>query len=185
MAQTIRVGIIGCGSVMQGPYMSLAEKLQCRGELEVAVACDVRPELETVVKNQLGIPRFTTDYNDVIHDKELDAILVLTSMNEHAALAKASLNAGKHTLVEKPMAVNLTDARDLIETAQSTGKTLICAPHVIHSPTYRRIWEHITRDHIGTVNLARARYGWSGPDWGPWFYKPGAVPCLTWAFTTL
>lgn len=173
MKRPIGIGIIGCGRVMQGPYMTLAEKLYCRGELEIVVAADKKPDLEPMVTKELGLPEFTSDYRRVIEHPNVEAVLILTSMNEHGALARAALQAGKHVLVEKPMAVTLEEAQVLMEEADKSDRLLVCAPHVIHSPTYRLIWDHLRNGDIGSVNLARARYGWSGPDWGPWFYKPG------------
>jgi predicted dehydrogenase len=50
---------------------------------------------------------------------------------------------------------------------------LVCAPHIVLSPTYRELHDRVQRGVIGRLLLARARYGWSGPDWAEWFYQPG------------
>ena len=169
----VKIGIVGCGSVMRGPYMSLIKPLQFEGQIEVTIACDIRPEVGPVIQERFGIPRFTTDYEQVIGDADVDLVLVLTSMQEHGPISQAALDAGKHVLVEKPMAVTLEAAAKLVETAKNSPGFLIPAPAVILSPTYQAIWHHLKRGDIGNVHLARARYGWAGPDWGPWFYQPG------------
>jgi predicted dehydrogenase len=94
-------------------------------------------------------------------------------MNEHARLAHAALAAGKHVLVEKPMATSLKEAAALMELAAGSPGHLVCAPHILLSPTYRAVLAHVRNGDIGPLLLARARYGWSGPDWGRWFYERG------------
>ncbi len=50
---------------------------------------------------------------------------------------------------------------------------MVCAPHILLSPTYRELHRRVSEQEIGRLVLARARYGWSGPTWGEWFYKSG------------
>src|SRR5207245_9574169 len=87
--------------------------------------------------------------------------------------AKEALKAGKRVMVDKPMAATLDEAAELLELARRSPGYLVCAPFVILSATYRTIWNRVHRDDIGKVSLARARYGWSGPDWAESFYRPG------------
>jgi len=109
----------------------------------------------------------------VIENDDVDVVLVLTSMPVHGALASAALRAGKHVLVEKPMATSLEEAAALMQLGAESPGHLICAPHILLSPTYRAIRQHVEDGDIGNLLLARARYGWSGPDWGRWFYERG------------
>jgi predicted dehydrogenase len=173
MTQPVKIGIIGCGNVMAGPYMSLIERLRCRGLVEVVQACDRNEARGRFVLEKFGLANFTTDYRQVIESNEVDLVMVLTSMPEHGLLAHAALEAGKHVLVEKPMAVSLEEAAHLVELARRSPGYLMCAPHIILSPTYRAIWQRIRRGDIGKVLSARALYGWAGPWWGQWFYRPG------------
>ena len=136
----VRVGIIGCGSVMQGPYMAQLERLRGRGEAEVVVACDLDAGRRSLVQERFRIPAFTTDVDEVIGAKTVDLVLVLTSIAAHGALAAAALGAGKHVLVEKPMATDLETGRELLALAREHDRLLVCAPHIILSPTYQAIW---------------------------------------------
>ena len=169
----VRIGVIGCGNVMRDSYMALAEQLAFRGQVKVLGACDIDSAKKEMVKDRFGIDSFSTDYRDIIAREDVDLVLVLTSMQEHFEIAKAALNAGKHVLVEKPMATNLAEAQELLALAKTSPGHLLPAPHIILSPTFRTIWGRIHRGDIGQVHLARAIYGWSGPDWGEWFYLPG------------
>ena len=110
----------------------------------------------------------------VIEHDRVDAVLVLTSMLEHGRLALAALAAGRHVLVEKPMATTMDEARALVAAAgRASGQVVVCAPAVLLSPTYRAIHRRVGAGDVGRVVLARARYGWAGPWWGRWYYEPG------------
>ncbi len=174
MSQPIRIGIIGYGSVAAGPYTNQIRRMQQAGyPVEVVQVCDVREERRQMVLERLGVRNFTHDYKDVLENDAVDLVLVLTSMREHGPLAKAALEAGKHVLVEKPMAVDLETAAELVELSKRSKGLLVCAPHVILSPTYQAIWRRVHSGELGKIRLARAFYGWAGPSWGQWFYRPG------------
>ena len=100
-------------------------------------------------------------------------MLVLTSMPEHGRLARAALEAGKHVLVEKPVATTLREAELVLAAAETAPGHLLCAPHILLSPTYRAMHARVRAGEIGGLLTARARYGWAGPDWSRWFYEPG------------
>jgi predicted dehydrogenase len=76
-------------------------------------------------------------------------------------------------LVEKPMATSLDEARLLLAESRATDRLLVCAPHILLSPTYREIHRRVQAGVIGNLVLSRARYGWAGPWWGRWFYERG------------
>ena len=118
-AKPIRIGIIGCGNVLSA-YRATIDKLRPRGLATVTMACGRDSQRETACR-ELGISAFTGNENEVIQSPEVDLVLVLTSMREHARLAHLALAGGKHVLVEKPMATSLTEAKALIETARQAG----------------------------------------------------------------
>jgi predicted dehydrogenase len=170
----VRIGIVGCGSVMRGPYTRQIKHMQSRGmAVEVTRACDVAPEARQIVRERFGDIPFGADYRAVVEADDVDLVLVLTSMPAHGPVSKAALEAGKHVLVEKPMAITLEGAAELVELAKRSPGYLHPAPHIILSPTYQTIWRRIHRGDIGQPLQARARYGWNGPSWGQWFYRPG------------
>ena len=74
------------------------------------------------------------------------------------------------------MATNMKELNELMKIAKSSKKMLIPAPFVILSPTYQAIDQELKKNNIGKVSLARARYGWAGPNWGEWYYKTGGGP---------
>jgi len=166
----IRLGIIGCGSVLEA-YTPQCAKLRARGLAELVIGCGREGQRKRALA--LGVPRFTTEPSEVLMSNEVDIVIVLTSMREHAKLASDALKAGKHVLVEKPLATNLSEARELVALAKQQRRYLICAPFTMLSPTFQTMSSRIRRGEIGKPCLARARYGWAGPNWAEWFYKPG------------
>lgn len=173
----VRLGIIGLGSVFE-PYAALMRELIYEDRVEIAATCDTEPARAGRVRRFLGRDApFTTDYREVLARDDVDAVIVLTSMPYHGEIAAAALTAGKHVLVEKPMAVTLEEAAALVEQAAALPQLLVCAPHVVLSPTYQALWKRVVDDdEIGPVLSARARYGWAGPDWGKWYYQTGGGP---------
>lgn len=177
MTSPVRIGIVGCGSVMRGPYTRQIKQMQARGmAVEVTRAADVVASLESVVRERYGNIPFSTDYRAVVEADDVDLVLVTTAMQVHGQIAKAAIQAGKHCLVEKPMAPTLEEGAELLELAQKSKTILHPAPHVVLSPTYQTMWRRIHRGDIGQPLQARAFYGWDGPSWGQWFYKQGGGP---------
>ena len=71
------------------------------------------------------------------------------------------------------MATSIAAARELLRISKSAKGLLVCAPHIVLSPTYRAMHADVLAGKIGKVVLARARYGWAGPWWGQWYYRAG------------
>ena len=180
----VRLGIIGCGNVLSA-YRVPIDKLRLGGFAQVTVACG-REHQQEAASACLGTVQFTTHSQDVIQSENVDLVLILTSMGSHAPLAEQALQAGKHVIVEKPLATTLEEANRLLELAHQKKRHLVCAPFTILSPTFQTISRRIQNGDIGKPCLARARYGWAGPWWSEWFYtKSGGclfdlgVYCIT------
>ena len=183
-ASPVRLGVIGCGNVLSA-YRTAIDKLLLQGAVEVRLACGRATQRENATA-AFANARFTTDAQEVIASPDVDLVVILTSMGEHARLAGAALAAGKHVLVEKPLATRLEEAQALVALAGRSPGHLVCAPFTILSPTFQTMARRLREGAIGKPCSARARYGWAGPDWNEWFYKPGGgclfdlgVYCLT------
>ncbi|RFC77968.1 Gfo/Idh/MocA family oxidoreductase [Streptomyces sp. AcE210] len=170
---TLNIGVLGLGSVFCGPYAGLITRLEQAGRVKLVAGYDPDPDKRAAATDRFGIDTSFGRAQDLIDRDDLDIVLVLTSMNEHGSLARAALEAGRHVLVEKPMATSVPEATALLEAAAVAPGQLVCAPHVALSPTYREMHKRVREGEIGELHLARARYGWSGPWWGRWFYEQG------------
>lgn len=178
--------MIGCGNVL-GAYRTAIDRLRSRGAVEVTVACGRSAQSEAA-RSALNPARFTTEAAEVMEATDVDVVLILTSMNGHAELARSALGAGKHVLLEKPLATSLEDASALVELARHSPGHLVCAPFTTLSPTFQTLARRLRNGDIGRPCSARARYGWAGPDWNEWFYQPGGGCLLdlgVYGFTSL
>ena len=167
----VRIGVIGCGNVFSA-YRAIIDKLESRGSVELVIACGREKQ-----RGSVDAKKFTTNDHEVIASVGVDLVLILTPPSEHARLAREALAAGKHVLMEKPLATNLADARELVETARGSRTHLMSAPFTWLSPTFQTIASRIHAGDIGRPCSARARYGWSGPWWSEWFYR-GQGGCI-------
>ncbi len=167
----LRVGVLGLGSVFWQQYRGMLDSLARERRIELVAGFDPDPAKREALTRITGADGTTSDAEALIARDEIDVVLVLTGMGEHGRLALHALSAGKHVLVEKPMATSLEEAAQLVALSRKSPVRLVCAPHVALSPTYREIHRRIHTGVIGSVVLARARYGWSGPSWGKWFYE--------------
>jgi predicted dehydrogenase len=167
----VRIGFAGCGNVL-GAYLTVAARLRQRGLAEVT-AFYGRDRQRAEALAAWPTATFHTDFAALLAEAPVDVVVVLTPMPEHADMARAALLAGKHAVVEKPLATTLEAGRELVDLAARSGRHLLCAPFTVLSPTFRTIGHRLQRGDIGKVASARGRYGWAGPDWNDWFYRPG------------
>ena len=169
----MRVGVIGCGRVFHY-YGGLLERLRHQRLAEPVAACDTDPSRADYARERLGPVSFTTDVGELLARDDIDLVLVLTAAQSHGEIVGAALEAGKHVVVEKPLAATLAEAGPLVALARARSLMLLCGPHVILSPTYQAIWKHVRQGDIGRVHLARARSGHAHTLWAPWFYRRGS-----------
>src|SRR5436190_9330214 len=153
MKRLIRVGVLGCG--YWGPllirnFRSLPEcRLKVVCDLDIARlkhACALYPDLEGV-----------TSAERVIKGTDLEAVVIATPVKSHYALAKASLLAGKHTFIEKPMAASSAECEELIDIARRKGLVLMVGHTFLYSPAVRRIKQIIDSGDIGEIRYISAR----------------------------
>ena len=156
--------------------MEIVNSLSFKKILNLKSVSDKNKKIHKIINKRIYYENFYEDYNKILEDKKIDIVLILTSMNEHAEIAKKAIRKNKHVLVEKPMATNFKDLKNLYDIAKKSKKIFLAAPFVVLSPVFQAIHQEINKNTIGNISLARARYGWSGPNWGDWYYKTGGGP---------
>ncbi len=149
----IGVGVIGCG--YWGP--NLLRNLNALPDCKVHWLCDLSPQRLTHMKSLYSQLRTTNDYQRLLEDKLVQAVVIATPVGTHHALAKASLLAGKHTFVEKPLARSSAECEELIELAAARGLTLMVGHTFLYSAPVRKIKEIIDRGDIGQLRYISAR----------------------------
>ena len=93
----------------------------------------------------------TSCYEDLLEDRELDAIVIATPVFTHFELAAAALRAGKHTFVEKPLAPSTAEASELIELAEERDLRLMCGQTFLYSPPVRAVKRLIETGELGDI----------------------------------
>ena len=119
----VRVGLIGAGGIAQAHMRAL----QGVDEIEVVAVADIDLERATTTAERWGIPLACEDYNDILEMDEVEAVSVTTYNQAHRAPTVDALRAGKHVLVEKPMAATLEDAVAMTAAAHKSDKILMVA----------------------------------------------------------
>lgn len=119
----IRVGMIGCGGIAMSKHMPSLAKLP---QVEIVAFCDYREETAKQAAKQFGGPGAQTyqHYDQLLEDSGIDVVHICTPNNTHGPISVAALEAGKHVMCEKPMAMTAAEARLMLETARRTGKKL-------------------------------------------------------------
>ncbi|MDR2753654.1 MAG: Gfo/Idh/MocA family oxidoreductase [Oscillospiraceae bacterium] len=119
----LKVGIIGCGGIANGKHMPNLAKLK---ELEVVAFCDIIEEKAEEAAKKFGTAdaKVYTDYKELLADGSIDVVHVCTPNRSHSFITVDALEAGKHVMCEKPMAINYAEAKKMLDAAQRTGKKL-------------------------------------------------------------
>ncbi len=118
----VRIGIIGCGGIANGKHMPSLAKIP---EVEMVAFCDLIEERAQKAAQEYGAPgaRVFTDYRELLK-LDLDVVHVLTPNKQHSFITVDALEAGKHVMCEKPMAINSAEAKKMLDAARRTGKKL-------------------------------------------------------------
>lgn len=172
MNDRIRVGIIGVGwgSVVQVPAFRAVP------EYEVVALCSRRPERVEEAGEQLGIADRSTDWRSFVARDDLDLISVCTPVDLHVEQTVAALEAGKHVLCEKPVAVTEADARVMRDVAEASGRAHAVCFENRFDPMRLAIWDLVRDGFLGDPYYARVAS--TGDYWHPsrglqseWMYR--------------
>jgi predicted dehydrogenase len=143
----IRIGVIGYG--YWGP--NLVRNFSDQADARVTMVADSRAErLAQAARRYPGI-RVTTDAADLIADRDVDAVVIATPVGFHFELARAALRAGKHVLVEKPIASTSDEASRLIDEAASRSVVLMVDHTFVYTGAVQKMRELVASGHLGDI----------------------------------
>jgi predicted dehydrogenase len=145
--RTIRVGVAGLG--YWGP--NLARNLAAIPGCELAWLCDASEQATVKLASSFPGARTTRDIADLLDDESLDAVVLATPVPTHADLAVATLQAGKHCFVEKPLATTAADAQRAVDAADAAGKILMVGHLLEYHPAVTRLKELIDGEELGDL----------------------------------
>jgi predicted dehydrogenase len=143
--EPVRIGAIGTGDWGRNLIRNLAKVGDLRG------LADLRPEaLARLAPLYPGV-RTTTDPEELLKDSEIEAVAVATTSSSHYTLALAALEAGKHVMVEKPLAQSSRDAAHLVKVAEERGLVLMVGHLLIYHPAVDKLRELVNSDELGEI----------------------------------
>lgn len=153
MSSQLAVGVIGCG--YWGP--NLVRNFHAVPNCRVKAMCDVNvgrlSHLRSLYPDIEGI----SSHEELLNGIGLDAVVIATPVKHHFSLAKASLLAGKHTFIEKPMASSSEECEELIAIAKRNGLILMVGHTFLYSAPVRKIFDIIQAGDIGDIRYINSR----------------------------
>ena len=147
------VAVIGCG--YWGP--NLIRNFNAIPTCKIKTVCDFQKERLNHMSDLYPGINVTADVNQILEDPEIDAVAIATPVNTHHKLASQCLAAGKHTMIEKPMASSVAECQDLIDLAEKNKLILMVGHTFIYTSVVRRIKEIVDAGDLGEILYASSR----------------------------
>lgn len=149
----IKVGFIGCGAVAELHYQGLMTCLNA----ELSGLYDINPDLARKRSEDWNVRAFQS-LEALLDDSEIQAVFVLAPIESHYSIVIAALHAGKHVLLEKPVANELDEIENMAALANAKGLHCMPAHNYIYSPDMYRLKEHIDRGNFGRIPVSWLMY---------------------------
>lgn len=159
-AKKLRVVVLGCGAIAQRRHLP---ELTFRKDVEVVAVMDPRLSRAKEVAAKFNVPNVFEDYKQALKLKP-DVVYVCSPNAFHARQSIDALKAGAHVLVEKPMAVSMTEAKAMIAAAKAAKKQLMVAHNQRLAPSHVRAKEIYKSGVLGKCLGFRATFAHGGPD---------------------
>ncbi len=153
MSTPISLGVVGCG--YWGP--NLIRNFHQLPNCNVSAMCDVNQERLKYLGALYSSIQTLTDFQQLLRLSGLDAVAIATPVKHHFTLAKASLLAGKHTFIEKPMASSSAECEELIEIAKQRSLVLMIGHTFLYSSPVRKIAQIIRSGDVGEIRYVNSR----------------------------
>src|SRR5436853_4482362 len=135
MSKPITVGVVGCG--YWGP--NLIRNFRSLPDCQLEMMCDLSEQRLKHLRSLYPEVKGEQDFDHLLNGAGLDAIVIATAVRLHYTMAKASLLAGKHTFIEKPMAASSSECEELVRIAAEKGLILMVGHTFLYSPVVRKI----------------------------------------------
>ncbi len=169
----IRAAIVGCGRIADLHALGY----QGRADARIVAVCDTNARLAQAKARAWGVDRIYTNYAQLLNDPTVDLVELLTPHHLHAPMTIAACQAGKHVSVQKPMALTVGEARQMIAAAEAAHVVLRVYENFIFYPPHVRAKEMLLAGEIGEpqmirlhVNTGRSPTGWKVP-WRAWAWR--------------
>ncbi len=151
----VKWGIIGCGNVTE---MKSGPAFQKVKGSELVAVMRRNAEKATDYAKRHGVPKWYADADELIHDKEVNAVYVATPPDSHAEYTIKALEAGKPVYVEKPMARTYIECQEMVSVSEKKGIPLYVAYYRRSLPGFKKIKELIENNEIGTPRTVNIQF---------------------------
>ena len=153
MSKPTKIGVVGCG--YWGP--NLIRNFRTASDCRLKSICDISVDRLRHLQSLYPDVAVETQFDRFLNSSGLDAIVVATPVKLHYSMAKASLLAGKHTMIEKPLAASTAECEELIGLARKQGVVLMVGHTFLYSPAIRKLKEIVESGDIGEIRYITAR----------------------------
>lgn len=181
----IKIGVVGYG--YWGP--NIVRNFFATNSCTVKMVADGRAERLNILARVFPSIQGVRDAEEIIGNKEIDAVVIATPVFSHFALAKRALLNGKHVLIEKPMTASVAEADELINLAEQKGLTLMADHTFLYTGAVQKMKEIINTEVIGKpqyFDSARINLGLFQPDVNVlWDLAPHDISILTYLITDI
>ena len=145
----MRLGVVGLGIIWRTVHFPILNELN--KHFTITALCASSEDSLLPWREKYSSARAYTDYRDLVHDADVDAVLVATPINLNAQVASAALSAGKHVFLEKPIATSYQMAAELRAVEERTGKSIFLLEQAIYHPQIPVIKNIIDTGKIGKL----------------------------------
>jgi UDP-N-acetyl-2-amino-2-deoxyglucuronate dehydrogenase len=164
---TYRVALLGCGRISKNHFEAIAK---VEG-LELVAVADADPERARSAGTEWKVPHFTS-YERMLAESDADVVTIATPSGLHTEQGIAAAQAGKHVVMEKPMAISLTGADALVHACDKAGVQLFVVKQNRLNPPVQLLKRAVDRNRFGRIYMASCRVHWARPqeyyDQAPW-----------------
>jgi myo-inositol 2-dehydrogenase / D-chiro-inositol 1-dehydrogenase len=150
LSKILQVGLIGAGRIGQVHAGTVAYRVD---NAQLAAVTDPLPAAARAVADQYHVPQIAADYRAILADPGIDAVLICTPTDTHAAIIRAAAAAGKHIFCEKPVALNLADTDAALESAARAGVKLQLGFNRRFDANFARVRQAVSSGEIGTPHI--------------------------------
>ena len=152
MVKKVNMAVIGTGRMGSVHVTNVVRKIP---EAHLAAICDIRLDIARAVGAELGIERIVQDYHELLADKEIEAVMIVTSTNTHAEIIKDAAEAGKHIFCEKPLALDLESIDDALTAVENAKVKLQVGFNRRFDKSFREVREIVKSGEIGRPCVLR------------------------------
>jgi predicted dehydrogenase len=177
----LKAGIIGCGGIANGKEMP---SIKATGLVDMVAFCDIELEKAEKASKEFGTDDAKTysDFKELLKDNSIDIIYVCTPNRSHSEITIAALNAGKHVMCEKPMAINSNEAKKMVEAAKANNKVFTIGYQNRYRADSTYLKEECRNGELGDIYFAKARAirRRAVPTWGVFLneFEQGGGPLI-------